>query len=249
MWGSATSDAVLETLARLRSQSCQDRLKEMVLGTLSDKSALWLLGECQPCPTCFVLSRRETGCNHIVCRCGCDFCFQCGAPTSDSVCLCDRLHPDCRSGNVFFAAWLRASDQSPCDWLWEKSAACYKESPDRPSDFMATLGFFLWAGGAEIPVVWEGSDQPRENEQRTVLSPLKWFNGSYVSDEWRDDFSGSDFGDSDLDEFDEWHSTKMQDLDGHLRKEAYSRQSQRSLRHGRHCKTSNRCAKVNRTLY
>jgi hypothetical protein len=113
---------------------------------------------------------------------------------------------------------------------------------------MATLGFLLWAAGAEIPVVWEGSDQPHEKENGTVLPPLQWLD-SYGADEWRDDFSGSDFGDSDPDEFDEWHSTKLQDLDGHLRKEAYSRQSQRSLRHGRPCKSSSGCTKVNRTLY
>merc|ERR1712151_1026974 len=43
-------------------------------------SGAWLLRECQVCPRCFVLARREDGCSHLVCRCSCDFCFGCGAP-------------------------------------------------------------------------------------------------------------------------------------------------------------------------
>jgi len=110
MWGSQSDKEVLEMLSRVRNQSCQDRLKKIVFGTNSGDSASWLLEECQPCPQCFVLCRRETGCNHIVCRCGCDFCFGCGAPSND-MCLCGQLSSASKRGMVFFAAWLRRRTQ------------------------------------------------------------------------------------------------------------------------------------------
>merc|ERR1712118_250346 len=152
MWGSGVRKDVLTTFDRLSSESCQERLKEMVFGTLSGKAVDWLLEECQPCPQCFVLARRETGCNHIVCRCGCDFCFGCGSP-STSMCLCEAFHPDSRQGSVYFAGWLRKSYESPCDWLWESDAS---EDYDSSSELMKTLGFWLWLAGAKIPIVWDG---------------------------------------------------------------------------------------------
>merc|ERR1712010_5907 len=123
MWGSGVRKDVLTTFDRLSSESCQERLKEMVFGTFSGEAADWLLEECQPCPECFVLSRRETGCDHIVCRCGCDFCFGCGAPNSghqEAGCICCHLEYRSRDGQVFFAAWLRSAYATPCEWLCEE---------------------------------------------------------------------------------------------------------------------------------
>jgi len=57
-----------------------------------DTSEALLLAECQVCPECSVLVRREGGCTHIVCRCGQDFCFGCGAPMSEEgdECVCEQ---------------------------------------------------------------------------------------------------------------------------------------------------------------
>lgn len=41
----------------------------------------WALESCQACPRCLVIIRKETGCNHIQCRCGAGFCYGCGAPS------------------------------------------------------------------------------------------------------------------------------------------------------------------------
>jgi len=229
MWGSSARDAVLDNLTRLRNESCQERLKETVFGTSSglEKSDKWLLGQCQPCPHCFVLCRRETGCDHIVCRCGCDFCFGCGSPSPEEACLCHRLVPECRSGRVFFAAWLRSSYQSPCEWLWEDISD--PEVPVGPSDFMPTLGFWLWLGGAEIPVVWEQTpEEPEKEKQQSSLPPLQW---TSPEDGFSDDESDGFSMDELYDEEDWWTYTHpSQYLAGHLRKEIYSYQAQRSLR-------------------
>merc|ERR1712066_977943 len=124
------------------------------------------------------------------------------------MCLCGQLSPECRNGMVFFAAWLRISYQSPCEWLWEVPRA---EPEKGPSSFIPTLGFWLWMAGADIPVVWEG---PAENA--TVLPPLQW----YSADSDYDDFDDlDDFGvfDGSFDAFDDYDE-EHQDLAGHLRR-------------------------------
>jgi len=247
MWDSKASKQVLDTLARLSSQSCQDRLREMVLGSLSDNSTEWLLRECQPCPKCFVLARRETGCDHIICRCGCDFCFGCGTPCNDlsCECLCSSLSPTCRRGDVFFAAWLRTSYQSPCAWLWEEEEVC-EVVAERPSEFLSTIGFWLWIAGVEIPVVWEAGDYCEGKQNKFALPPLQWRQEGEMSSfdvDWalvdEDDFFHF-FPDLEEEMTGEWE----QDLAGHLRKEAYSRQSHRSLRRNAQRKSPKQKASV-----
>merc|ERR1712187_1067418 len=78
--GSELQDKVLRRYAQLRQQNGDQRLRDMVVPGMSDPSQGWILSECQVCPSCHVLARREDGCTHIVCRCNCHFCFGCGAP-------------------------------------------------------------------------------------------------------------------------------------------------------------------------
>mmetsp|Transcript_144531 Transcript_144531/g.448787 ORF Transcript_144531/g.448787 Transcript_144531/m.448787 type:complete len:301 (+) Transcript_144531:56-958(+) len=65
----------------------------------------WALESCQACPTCLVIVRKETGCDHIQCRCGASFCYGCGAPlATPGSCICGtgpRRGPR-------LACWLRA---------------------------------------------------------------------------------------------------------------------------------------------
>jgi len=236
MWGSGVRKDVLTTFDRLSSESCQERLKEMVFGTFSGEAADWLLEECQPCPECFVLSRRETGCDHIVCRCGCDFCFGCGAPSFTGECFCHRLDADCKRGSVFFAAWLRASQQSTCDWLWENVILV----EDGPSTVIPTLGFWLWIGGADIPIVWSSASTCHGSNNQTVLPSLMWAPTYGDFDTYDDIFdhlvmlTDYDYDTSDDEMF--LTGELEQDLSGHLRKEIYSRQRRRMLRQGQHHK-------------
>jgi len=252
MWGSRVSEEVLETLAQLRSQSYQDRLKDVVLAPGSDKSEEWLRGQCQPCPQCLVCCRRETGCDHIVCRCGCDFCFVCGAPSGED-CLCCSLAPECMQGSVFFAAWLRSSWQSPCEWLWEEEEDADRPENESPSALVPTLGFWLWAAGAKIHVVWEGPGSVQYEKNQTTLPPLQWLTS--------DSYGAYSDSCEDLSDDDCYEPDERQYLSGHLRKEAYSHQSQRALRcrtQRRSSRTSSKVAgedvcygrpKANRTLY
>lgn len=87
--------------SRLRHENFAPRLEEMLASQQAvaadsskelDTCEAMLLAECQVCPNCFVLVRREGGCTHIVCRCGQDFCFGCGGPVSDDSddCCCEE---------------------------------------------------------------------------------------------------------------------------------------------------------------
>jgi hypothetical protein len=88
---------VLDKRARLRNENFAPRLEELLAArkaASTDCSEALLLAECQVCPSCSVLVRREGGCTHIACRCGQDFCFGCGAPfpeedeDEDDPCIC-----------------------------------------------------------------------------------------------------------------------------------------------------------------
>lgn len=219
-----TDGSVLELLERMRSQSCQGRLKEIVHTSADDAARSWLLNECQPCPECFVVARRETGCNHVKCRCDCDFCVSCGAPMHglDATCLCPWLDFNAMQGAVVFAAWLRTSWASPCEWLWQPEPA---RTADEHAHFVSTLGFWLWIAGAKLepPASWEGvvGTVCEEQEEQPALAPLKWVT--------------NDFYDEELlaldDREEEWiSSVQEQELSGHLRKEIYSDCSHRFVR-------------------
>jgi hypothetical protein len=122
----------LEKRAKLRSQNFAPRMEEVLAlhtaakaGTVEaiDNSEALLLAECQICPTCSVLVRREGGCTHIVCRCSQDFCFGCGAPLSDFAdeCVCherpdvdsmaeeDDMEGEGRPSLGFWRQWLQTS--------------------------------------------------------------------------------------------------------------------------------------------
>jgi len=78
--GSKRQDVTLTRYSQLRQENCANRLHEIVASGTSNPSQNWILTSCQVCPNCHVIARREDGCNHIVCRCGCHFCFGCGVP-------------------------------------------------------------------------------------------------------------------------------------------------------------------------
>jgi len=73
----------------------------------------WAQESCQACPTCYVLVRKETGCDHIQCRCGASFCYGCGGPHGTTEgCICDLRRKqglgNCKSTLAF---WLRHKDK------------------------------------------------------------------------------------------------------------------------------------------
>jgi hypothetical protein len=54
----------------------------------------WAGNSCQACPRCLVVVRKEDGCDHMVCRCGTEFCFRCGGPYCETVgppCVCSAM--------------------------------------------------------------------------------------------------------------------------------------------------------------
>lgn len=78
---------------------------------------LWAGNACQACPRCLVVVQKETGCNHMVCRCGAEFCFKCGGPWGPP-CLCTgRVQRISGASNVAadedhhgqLALWLRVN--------------------------------------------------------------------------------------------------------------------------------------------
>jgi hypothetical protein len=134
------------------------------------------------------------------------------------------------------------------EWLWDDEAfAEVVDDPNLSSNFMATLGFWLWLAGIEMPVVWTGRDTPLEKSSKSVLPPLTWVADKSVYFDAHDPFDDPYLGETSDDET--YLTGEMeQDLAGHLRKEAYSRQSQRSLRRAQ---WRSRLTKptANRTLY
>lgn len=114
--GSTLQDQVLSRYSQLRHENCVYRLRDMIASATSDPSQNWILSSCQVCPNCYVITRREDGCNHIVCRCGCDFCFGCGAPNQ----IVDHLSAPrdayaccCTDGRTSFAEWLCSLKSMP----------------------------------------------------------------------------------------------------------------------------------------
>lgn len=136
-----------------------------------------MLHELQACPRCFVLAQRQDGCSHLVCRCGCDFCFGCGAPHDTagyantigyahvSGCICPDLveDPDNFDGEPHLAAWLQRavphaepSIKACLESLPWMSAMTYRRAEARVQleedvrENSATLGSWLWRAGANV---------------------------------------------------------------------------------------------------
>merc|ERR1719199_1142955 len=92
---SQSREKVLERYRCLRSETGTARLQEVLTLAMVDRKEAWVLRELQSCPRCLMLARRHDGCPHLVCRCGCHFCFGCGAPHmflagEEFGCLCDH---------------------------------------------------------------------------------------------------------------------------------------------------------------
>lgn len=106
--GSRERDTALDQYKSLCSESGNSRMLEALVLALEDKKESWILNSLQACPKCLLLAQRHDGCPHLVCRCGCDFCFGCGADYGDSIevdgermgCLCEHLD------GVRLGAWL-----------------------------------------------------------------------------------------------------------------------------------------------
>lgn len=68
----------------------------------------WAMQSCQACPRCFVIIRKETGCDSIQCRCGASFCYGCGAIDDypkKRECLCTSH----TGSSPVLGRWLRSS--------------------------------------------------------------------------------------------------------------------------------------------
>lgn len=172
---------VISRIEQLRSDTGQERLEETLRNATVEISDAWLLKECQPCPSCFVFARRETGCDHLVCRCGCDFCFRCGTPTGWGYeCVCSWL--GMREPGVTFAAWLRSNPDSTCEWLLN---ARDSSPTEEWSSCIDTLGFWLWLAGASVPIHMSNTATTNSTVSPILeaLPPLEWLDNSGYGEE------------------------------------------------------------------
>lgn len=62
-------------------ESCEESAGNTALKKLA-KGKSW-----QKCPGCLTFVERTTGCPHIVCRCGAQFCYRCGARWKTCKCV------------------------------------------------------------------------------------------------------------------------------------------------------------------
>lgn len=86
--------------------ACENAFNEL---SLEPGFGDWVLGQCQACPRCLVIIRKEVGCDQIVCMCGAGFCYGCGAPsnTNASGCLCKT---SLAKDTPHLGRWLEKSD-------------------------------------------------------------------------------------------------------------------------------------------
>lgn len=106
--GSSLREKTLLRYKSLCSESGTSRLQNALNSALRNREDSWMLSSLQACPKCFILAQRHDGCQHLVCRCGCHFCFGCGSAHGDFVeidgeqirCLCPYID------DVQLGAWL-----------------------------------------------------------------------------------------------------------------------------------------------
>jgi len=107
---SADFTAHLRSLLGLQGSSSREVLAlRHSSGVHSSTFESWAASCCQACPRCFVVIRKETGCNKVQCRCGTAFCFGCGAAYSAPLnemgrCVCARVG----EWGEQLGRWLRA---------------------------------------------------------------------------------------------------------------------------------------------
>ncbi|CAJ1400491.1 unnamed protein product [Effrenium voratum] len=184
---------------QLRSECHQQRLQELLEAKERDASEAWLLEASQPCPQCLALVRRDAGCLHVFCRCGCDFCFACGGPSVE--CICPFIEKD-DNEELIFAAWLRSSEESPYEWLWDFRAAQAKDD----GKLLTSLHFWLWMAYLPVPLPWEAPQPDVEGWASPAVAELpaiQWrkavasnaFTDGYYTDDEDDEYL---FEDDDL---------------------------------------------------
>ena len=66
--------------------SCEQHLKDM---QQDEQLSKWLKSNTQICPWCSAPVERESGCNSMLCHCGCMFCYECHEEMVDYMCSCD----------------------------------------------------------------------------------------------------------------------------------------------------------------
>jgi len=205
-----------------RSQvgSCGSRFLEVLTSAMTDGSQAWVLQQCQACPRCLVLAREEDGlgCSHLVCRCGCDFCFDCGAPLLFR--LCSRCDCDLRHevGPPYFGAWLSRANphqlvsesdafklfvKMKCAWLpsgfgYGMLAKAHAAETARAEELQrrgacAAFGFWLWHAGADVESFPPGTDESFLQSYWDINEP--WYQDEAHTDSPHDWIIGSlDFG-------------------------------------------------------
>jgi len=174
---SSKGSEALERYSALRSECHEVRLKEILQHQGPNEG--WLLQRCQPCPVCLTLVRREEGCLHVFCRCGCDFCFGCGGPDPEG-CICESLE---KKRESVFAAWLRTSPWSPVAWLQKKT----QEVQLPEEKFLGSLHFFLWMAHADVSPPWEEVEEVEPEEEVDLvkgLEPITWVFKDWTSDDY-----------------------------------------------------------------
>lgn len=80
---------------RLQGMSCQG-FQDLPadLKSAEDAAMLHIAKQKQwkRCPACGHLVERTVGCNHMVCRCGCDFCYACGTKYTSKQPSANNVH-------------------------------------------------------------------------------------------------------------------------------------------------------------
>jgi len=156
----------LKMLAKLETQDCGDRIMDLVRCAASDHATVQTLKQCQVCPACLVVVRRENGCRHLVCRCSTELCFICGAPYMKCICNHDDSEV-CYRQCSHFGSWLRLySKPSPLTSCLDQASKLVQPMVNRDYLHAEMLSVSDWYGRQPTPHEVKAQVARRAQERR-----------------------------------------------------------------------------------
>jgi len=138
---------------------------DLVRCAASDHATVQTLKQCQVCPACLVVVRRENGCRHLVCRCSTELCFICGAPYMK--CICNDDSDVCRGQCSHFGSWLRLySKPSPLTSCLDQASKLVQPLVNRDYLNAEMLSVSDWYGRPPTPHEVKAQVARRAQERR-----------------------------------------------------------------------------------
>merc|ERR1712217_485355 len=139
---------------------------------------MWILREWQACPRGLSLCRRETGCSHLHCRCGCDFCFTCGGPYEGNGCMCNKYRDLAlaqQMGACSFGRWLESNPLKHPKVFINRAELALARLDAQASAVGLELGVFLFAELVDVEYDEHASYMVEAQEVQDMYGFQPWW--------------------------------------------------------------------------